>query len=394
MSKKLFVLGAYDRYNYGDILFAHIITKMLSPYYERIEFYGLVESDLTSVGGFITKSLRELNNCKENYDINLVVAGGESLTVSWGVLLTYISPFFYRLNLIWRILSKLFGASFPIKIKNYISKLYLGGKSELPFSVSNRDFSFVSKVFYNSLGGSALKKPPKYITKSVFENWRNVDYLSVRDNVTYDGLLKNNIKVKLVPDSAILMSKFYPKDVLAKNISEEVLEYLATEKSYCFFQVNKSYFAKHRDEIVSQLVLINNRLDIEICLCPIGFAYGHEDDWALRNISELLSIEHKFFETVSIWDIMYLIANSDIYVGTSLHGTITAMSFSKPYVGLEVIKLENYLNTWAPTPLKDITKIADICNSVEKNISFDRRVLLENCNKQMDLVLKSFEFMK
>lgn len=43
---------------------------------------------------------------------------------------------------------------------------------------------------------------------------------------------------------------------------------------------------------------------------------------------------------------MGLIANSKGFIGSSLHGCITAMSYCKPYLGLEVPKTVNYINDW------------------------------------------------
>ena len=45
---------------------------------------------------------------------------------------------------------------------------------------------------------------------------------------------------------------------------------------------------------------------------------------------------------------MFAISNASLYVGTSLHGLITAQSFGRPYVGLNknLPKLDSYIKTW------------------------------------------------
>jgi len=53
---------------------------------------------------------------------------------------------------------------------------------------------------------------------------------------------------------------------------------------------------------------------------------------------------------------MALIANASLYIGTSLHGVITAMSYGLPYVGLnkKQVKVQQYLKTWGVEELSSI----------------------------------------
>jgi len=52
-------------------------------------------------------------------------------------------------------------------------------------------------------------------------------------------------------------------------------------------------------------------------------------------------------EDLDIWEIMALIARSSLYVGTSLHGYITAFAFGIPRLGLgKIKKLTGFRDTW------------------------------------------------
>lgn len=55
--KSINIIGAFDRYNYGDLLFPIIIEEYIKKYNcelikkYKLEYYALVQSDLSKVGG-------------------------------------------------------------------------------------------------------------------------------------------------------------------------------------------------------------------------------------------------------------------------------------------------------------------------------------------------------
>ena len=128
MKKNLMVIGPYDRYNYGDLLFPYMIEKELSEYYETINFYGLIESDLSYVGGKKTRSIRQMrHDLKKIPNCHLIIAGGESLFAEWNLLYSFLSPkwiYFYRL---YRIIRRIIGNQAYFVFEFIIRKI-LGGK--------------------------------------------------------------------------------------------------------------------------------------------------------------------------------------------------------------------------------------------------------------------------
>ena len=66
----------------------------------------------------------------------------------------------------------------------------------------------------------------------------------------------------------------------------------------------------------------------------------------------------------NIYDIMWLIKHSALYVGTSLHGTITALSFEVPFVAHGPVKLKNYLETWCKGNKTMFTEEKDLDSAV------------------------------
>jgi len=199
----------------------------------------------------------------------------------------------------------------------------------------------------NSLGGSGLKKEHFERYDFLKEKLNQSDYLAVRDNTTLANLKENGVAAQLFPDSAILMSEFYPIEVLEKKITPEVRAYVkAHRENYVYFQINKKTTVGKEGLIAAQLDKIYQNGKVEICLCPIGKALNHDDHLALAVVKGKMESPATYFDAENIWDIMYLIANSKAYIGTSLHGAITALSYAVPHVGLKVEKLEAYLHTW------------------------------------------------
>lgn len=68
---------------------------------------------------------------------------------------------------------------------------------------------------------------------------------------------------------------------------------------------------------------------------------------------------------------MYLVSKSSIYVGTSLHGLITAQSYNIPFIALNkgISKIDNYCKTWAKgvslgsIDFNDIEQLEELFNS-------------------------------
>src|SRR5690606_24873007 len=85
----------------------------------------------------------------------------------------------------------------------------------------------------------------------------------------------------------------------------------------------------------------------EIICSPIGLAPGHNDNIILKKLCNADKSWH-YLEPKTIDDTIYLISKSSLYIGTSLHGAITAFSYNKPFIGLnkKVKKLDSYIQTW------------------------------------------------
>lgn len=378
--KKIFVLGAFDRFNYGDLIFAHVLKTHIKKHIDNCDiiFVGLRKSDLTMYGGLKTRSISTLRKIKNN-DSHLIIAGGEVLSSSWDSWLSSLNRLYFYFSKTKKV----------IKMINFnrIAKFLSYGKTEYPFLISKKDFCLTS-VLYNSVGGSHIDSDFLDRNEINLKKLMHSDYMSVRDSSTNKILSSIGINSVVRPDSAIVISEMYPLNVLENLVDCEIKELVANSIGYVFFQINKNLYSKNKEEIISQLSSIAQKHDVNFCFCPIGTAPHHEDHLALKNLNKKI-INSFYVDKISIWNIMYLIAKSSMYIGTSLHGAITAMSYKIPYIGIEVTKLDSYLNTWGIQKSNKTIKFNEISDKYNDLLSVDHKELEISLHKQYKETLKS-----
>ena len=359
MEKNILLLGATDRFNYGDLLFPYILEHYLTEFDRekqlRIENYAVVKSDLQKIGAKKTKKYADLlKDTKQKKNASIIVAGGEVLSVHWLVIYSFlyrgfkkiIEKNYYDKRFFRRVLKHFF---FPAKSSDY------------PFVLLKKDFPQIKNIIYNSVGGVV----PEYLRE---EFMQGVSYLSLRTKADIAGFTKHKNGIKLYPDSAVLMSDIWTKVALKQKIRfASNSPFLCQE--YLFFQVNKNLGFDNIKLICSELTALYKKTKLPVVLCPIGLALGHEDQAVLALIDRQLSIPHFYCESPTIWDIMHLIAEARLYIGTSLHGIITAMSYAVPYTAISKRndKIQKYLSTWAIDGLSeniDIDGISEKCAAI------------------------------
>src|SRR3546814_535862 len=172
---------------------------------------------------------------------------------------------------------------------NAVAKRRLHGETELPFVFTASDFAGVDRVIFNSLGGSEIDRAIFGRFGGLRDKLRGVDYFAVRDKATQRNLAEQGVDTHLYPDSAILMSNFYPTALLAERVSAQVTDYVAKKRNrYVFFQIKNNHAKANEQLIARQLDAIAVQTGLHQCLCPIGKALNHDDHLALQRIAPLL----------------------------------------------------------------------------------------------------------
>jgi polysaccharide pyruvyl transferase WcaK-like protein len=104
-------------------------------------------------------------------------------------------------------------------------------------------------------------------------------------------------------------------------------------------------------DILRELRRYKERRNIEVVALPLGYCHG--DHEFLQSLAKQSDGIVKYAGVHSIFDMLSIIAASDVFVGTSLHGNVTAFSFGIPHVfgPLPVAKAESFLKV-AKLPLE------------------------------------------
>lgn len=352
MKKRIYILAPNDRFNYGDLIFPYILRHYLSDITDDIVFCSTTKSDLSAKGGLKTESFKVLYSLDANFDNHLIIAGGECLFAHWWVILSYVDrkaeQILFQLNRVYYHLRKYFSAIDRVRdrvLDNAIRPLF-NYKTKYPFSIGKYELKNISGIYYNSVGNVSLIKDKRNYSKKNYKILSDAEYISVRDSKTSAFLNNLDIKHTQAPDSAILMSEVFSPDFLSSKVRTDISKDFQGSK-YIFFQVNLGIWSSNKDCIIKQLNSILGKSDCRLCLCPIGTAMGHCDDTALTEIRSLLPENRaELVSDPALWDIMWLIKNAQLYIGTSLHGVITSLSFGVPYVSFCVSKVEAYLRQW------------------------------------------------
>jgi len=374
-SKKniIYTLGAYDRFNYGDLLFPIITKNFISQIKLDIPVfvYALMASDFSKYGALKTRPIKELfnKNLINKGDIILYTGGG-TIGSSW--IDMHIDFMGKNGKLMIYYFQRLFGE----KWANNISRYYFKANSAFPWISSPDDFPVNVKVVYNAVGGSEFSNLKKETQLIILNNLSKATYLSVRDKQTKLLLssLEPKVPVHLSPDSAILMSEQYPLSILKEKISEQVNSIVNKGGDYICFQSNMGYARKNKNVIIQELEKIYHKYGLRVVFLPIGRYYGLSDHKALMEFKDAIHTDVSIASNdISIWEVMYIIAKSALFLGTSLHGNITAQSFAVPHIGLSGrrCKVDYYLETWDIPEQSQCIPIDQVSSKIGKVLSVD-----------------------
>lgn len=356
MTYRFHLLGAYDRFNYGDLLFAHISEQLVRDRWPeaRITHYGTHASDLRGEGGVVTQPLKKLvRTIRQQPDDNHVIllTGGEILATQWWLTVEHQASPGVSTNM--KRIRRRLGDS-PV---DAFHRFFSGTPWDLPW-VPDPDSLEPARhvqVLYNSVGGGAVGVCDARSTAWQKKTLPKASWLSVRDAESAERIADLGLPRPTVsPDSAVIMASLPNaaalKDDLA-GIAMRMARGALPSSPFICVQCGANYFRGQEDLFAAQVAETHKRTGLPIVSFAIGRAAGHEDHLVARKLETLLGAPAWFRrapEDMSVWEIMSLIAGSALYIGTSLHGFITAFAFARPHMGLHprVAKITGFRDAW------------------------------------------------
>lgn len=168
----------------------------------------------------------------------------------------------------------------------------------------------------------------KKIARNIFNT---ADYLSVRDEISKKHIAtiyspESIPEITVCPDTICSIADYFPKADLS-NRRERLLPY----EKYAVVHISKT-MPKEAIDSLSSVVTTLKRADLRVVLLPLGYTHG--DDIFMKEVNRKYQLGcHIFEKKLSIMDMTAILAYSNIYVGTSFHGSVVSIAYGHKSVG-------------------------------------------------------------
>ncbi|HEY8607706.1 MAG TPA: polysaccharide pyruvyl transferase family protein [Noviherbaspirillum sp.] len=327
MVRPCIVFGAFDRHNFGDLLFPHILAALLPD--RPLVFTGLAARDLTPFGGHRTLALADVAAQFAGEEVDIVHAGGEVLTCSAWQAAAMLLPSADATAAIAYLESD------PVARAAFVRDV-LRVPSHAPYTAGRALFPRARRVIYNGVGGVGLAQAAA-VRDEVFGKLRDADLVGVRDRDTLAALAAAGVGARLMADPAVLTAALFGGRISAR-IAQGPCAAIAAAFPRGYVAVQCS--ADFGDDgtlaaLASSLDAVARRTGLGAVLFLAGTAPWHDDrPTCARLLQKLSQCQAQIFPSLDVFDICALVAGSTAYCGSSLHGRIIAMAFGRPRVSL------------------------------------------------------------
>lgn len=328
-------VGAFDFENFGDLLFTDVLERQLKRRIPIDEILCFAPKKCKMPNRDIEiNSVIELEEVVKSRKIDAIIVGGGDL-----VHLHMFKTYMPHISQEWVQYEVLYMWVIPCIIAQKYQVPLLWNAPGVPLKFKEEEKKIVSYLF------------------------DSVDYISVRDYESKNELekaLPSGI-VHVVPDTVLCIRDLITKEELTDLFNKLQLPF--SKKKYVFFQCKMPKTDSNYEECINALRKIKQETGWEILLQPIGYSVGDEDvleEFEKRAPGEFLYSPRHYNQ----YEILALIANAAMYIGTSLHGYITANSYRTRSI------------------------IVNICN-YNKIIGFNK--LIDNKSSIVDTMDKIFE---
>ena len=366
------LFGAFDRHNFGDLLFAHVVSALLPG--RQLVFAGLAERDMRGCGGHRVASLRQLVAVWRERPLTLFHVGGELITCdNWQAAVMLLQP-----------------EEAPAIVAHFDAqpeerqrwaREQLGIDSLAPYSVSRALFPHAATIVYNAVGGVALDECDPALRAEVLANLAGANAVGVRDLATQTVLQAAGIAARLMPDPAVMVRELFGTHIRRRARQEEVARILSDfPQGYIAAQFSADF---GDDETLVQIAVQLERAaactGCGVVLFRAGAAPWHDDLACYRRAAaHMQEARVRIFASLDLWDICALIAHSRAYAGSSLHGRIVAMAFALPRINLRhpadgnrMTKQAAFAASWEAPGLAATAELSTLAQGIEAAIASD-----------------------
>ena len=343
---KIGQLCTCDVDNFGDLLYPIIFQKLVAKEGIRSAVVPLsfFQGAAPSAAGYEVQGIRTVLKSRRQVFSRLVIGGGDILRTDVDTLAThYQSQLAARMrDHFWmRMKKRIFGKS---HLTNEFNKTVAGYSPIAPFILDRANHPNVGPIAYCSCGVPFRFHPKDFpAIRAAFEA---AAFVYVRDSPSAAKLREagGTRDIEVSPDLIVTLSDFADKDEeRRKGIALLASHGVDTKKDIICFQSCPQTPEKEA-QLLEQLTTLKKKSEAEIILLPMGYCHG--DDLFLQNLAERSNGDLVCVNTRSIHAIISVIAACKLFVGTSMHGNITAFSYGIPHLfgPIPVAKIEGFLN--------------------------------------------------
>ncbi|CAD6518167.1 hypothetical protein LMG27952_00960 [Paraburkholderia hiiakae] len=378
------IFGAFDRHNFGDLLIAQVVARML-PRRERL-FAGLAARDSHGDGGPRTVALSRIVAFARSRAVNVIHAGGELLTCdAWEAAVMLAPP--------QRVPTLIAAEGEWLRNGRAWAQKHVGVASLAPYALSKAALPGVrvKHLSFNAVGGVDLEARNAQLGADVLTALRSADTVSVRDCQTQALLAQWGIEARLIPDPATMTAVLFGTTIRRHATSLALREVRqAFPHGYAAVQFSADFGDDATlDTLSAQLERVAQAHGLGIVLFRAGAAPWHDDLEVYERLSvRLRAARVRVFASLNVWDICALIADSRIYCGSSLHGRIVAMAYALPRINFshpdhssKASKHAAYVRTWEAAGLSGVVHLENLADAVANALVTDCEQLRETASE-------------
>lgn len=367
------LFGAFDRHNFGDLLFPHLMTALLPE--RAFAFAGLVERDLRAFGGHRVRALGA------ERPLQLIHVGGELLAcTAWQAAVMLLDPAGAAAAI------ARYDAD-PVAAAAWAAR-QLGASRLAPYVAGRETLAPGGILIFNAVGGVDWFHLSLAHREAVKTALRQADWASVRDHLTQAALRAEGLDVPLCPDPAVMVAACFGERIAVRQHHGEV-QALRTDfpQGYLALQFSADFGDDATlDALVRELSRVVAATGLGLVCYRAGAAPWHDDAGLYDILQQRLPPgTTRVFESLNLWDICALIAASRGAVGSSLHGRIVALAHGLPRVSLippqqgdRTPKTTAFAETWEPGSVPRGVTVDEIERAVMQALAVPADVLQDN----------------
>jgi hypothetical protein len=366
------LFGAFDRHNFGDLLFPHLLEALLPG--RTFACAGLAARDLRPFGGHRVRPLAP-------GAAQLVHVGGELLTcTAWQAAVMLRDPAETAALVARHDADPQAAAAWGAR--------ELGTMRAIPYVAGREMLAPGGRLIFNAVGGVEWATLAAAQRAEVTAALRSADWLSVRDRATQAALQAEGIAAPLCPDAAVMVRECFG-DIIRRHQTAHAVRamHAAFPRGFLACQFSADFADDASlDALAHELAGVNEVTGLGIALFRAGAAPWH-DDPALydRLLQRLPAGSAQLFPSLHLWDLCALIAASRGTVASSLHARLVALAYALPRVsltlpqqGMRPGKVAAWAETWEPEAVPRCVAVGAIGAAVLQVLALPSALLQDN----------------